>query len=996
MALEDLTTIENIFSKVLEVDQSQRQSKIDEFCYDNQILKEEVESLIKQYEHEPDFINRSALTLLYLLDTAKKNALSNLEVENNLPYERLGGFKLIRRLGNGGMGVVYLAVQESLGRQVALKVIHPDRMGSLEIVTRFWREIESVSSLQHSNIVTVYGNGCENGVFYYAMEHLSGNSLDQILHVWASTGEGRGSWRQIVEWIRDIANALEYVHQAGIIHRDVKPSNILMSCDQRPVLVDFGVARAMNCSTMTFTGSFRGTPYYASYEQVKAGSHSISTLTDIYSLGVTLYEAVCGRVPFEGETTEQIFNQILNSDPISPRQLNPAIPRDLETVILKTIEKLPRNRYLKMADFANDLQRVLDGDIIDARPAALAHRIHKKIRRHPALTASTTTVSVSIIGFLIYLLCLFFPQLKEESQRAWMAEQTALEAEQSAVLQRNRIEEQLTSITRLSDIKIIDDLNTELQQLLPASRTKIPALVNWIAKAEGVASRLPIHRGNLSYLKNNFSHRVSFENCGEFEWRAILDIHAMAVESIGEDVAWYKNKINALIRQDFKAQEILNYLRKQLKEIGVIVESNESSDASSTSVIVDEDESPIIWKIQYDILRQYIDFMETQFENYTAIRFSEANHEWQYDSLSNLITNIEALIEDDGPLMRVKILLEEVQNQNGRSAKNYGKIWKNAIDSIADFKKCPLYCGLVITPQIGLKPIGQNPQSGLWEFAHLKTGVPPKRDAQGRIILAEDSGLVFVLIPGGEFAMGASKPSENATVLQPNEDPETTWCEEPVRRISISPFFISKYEMTQSQWKRITGHNPSGFKETSLPPPSALYPVENIEWEIAHETLFALNLRLPTEAEWEYSARGGTTTVYWTGNQKETLEGVANIADTNIVALYPYIFFEKWLNDGWAHHAPVGSFRENPFGLYDVCGNIMEFCQDVFYSGYQKRPVDGSACEYLDDSLRGRVVKGGSYHLPAKMCRSAYRGRCYIGTAATNFGVRPARSLAQK
>ena len=271
------------------------------------------------------------------------------------------------------MGIVYLAEQESLGRLVAVKVIHQERSGSIDASKRFWREIDALSRLRHRHIVTVFESGEHNGVHYFAMELVPGNDLDMEL-AGAELGDERIKVPEILVWIRDIARALSCAHQAGIIHRDVKPSNIRISSEGEAILMDFGVARHLNLSAMTQTGEFRGTPYYASPEQVKAKPQESDARTDIYSLGVVLYEALTGRIPFSGETTEQVFRQILHKNPVPPRRLNGRISRDAEIVISAAMEKEPSRRYKTMAEFADDLQHLLNGEMIKARPAGMASR----------------------------------------------------------------------------------------------------------------------------------------------------------------------------------------------------------------------------------------------------------------------------------------------------------------------------------------------------------------------------------------------------------------------------------------------------------------------------------------------------------------------------------------------------------------------------------------------------------------------------------------------
>jgi|GEM_PF-1853966 len=318
--------------------------------------------------------------------------------EPGLPFERLGEYRLLRRIATGGMGEVFLALQEPLGRRVAVKIIRSDREGSLEAEERFRREIEAVTRLRHTNIVTIYGCGSEQGVRYFAMELVAGKGLDEVLRE-AREREKKLIPRQILGWAIEIAQASECAHQAGVIHRDIKPSNILIMPGGRPMLMDFGIARHLKLPSLTLTGMFRGTVRYASPEQVEGKKKEIDARTDIYSLGVVLYEATTGRVPFEGETTEQVFRQILEKVPVPPRRFNPAISKDLNTIIVKAMEKDPRHRYATMAALAEDLERLLNGEVIKARPAGLGARVWKFAKRNPT-TAMLAGALVVLILFL--------------------------------------------------------------------------------------------------------------------------------------------------------------------------------------------------------------------------------------------------------------------------------------------------------------------------------------------------------------------------------------------------------------------------------------------------------------------------------------------------------------------------------------------------------------------------------------------------------------------
>ena len=322
-------------------------------------------------------------------------------------------------------------------------------------------------------------------------------------------------------------------------------------------------------------------------------------------------------------------------------------------------------------------------------------------------------------------------------------------------------------------------------------------------------------------------------------------------------------------------------------------------------------------------------------------------------------------------------------------------LWGTAIASIADASDCPLYRGLQIRPQLGLLPIGRDPDSGLWEFAHVQSGAVPKRDKQGELIFTGETCVVLVLLPGGGFDVGAQAEGPD----MPNYDAAAVTKEGPVTAVELDPFFFSKYEMTQGQWLRFTGFNPSAYEpglQLGGPMISLANPVEQVSWEDVSEVLTNLSLTLPTEAQWEYAARAGTTSVWWTGDERDSLIGMANLADQAAArAGATWAAIQAWpeLDDGAAIHAPVGLYAPNPFGIYDVHGNIFEWCRDRLVENYaETSPRQGDG--YRDVSgARYFSYRGGSFIYSAERARSAARDGNARDYRASSVGCRPARPL---
>ncbi|GEM_PF-2636280 len=305
-------------------------------------------------------------------------------------------YVLLRELGRGGMGIVYEAEDTVLHRHVAIKVLPPAIAANAELLARFRRESESAASLDHPGIVKVFGIGEDQGVPFYAMELVEGLSLDRMLE-----GAPLPSL-SAARLARCVAEALAYAHRHNVIHRDIKPANLIvvgakgrdLPEDLRVVVTDFGLARGMESSSLTKTGDVLGTPAYMSPEQA-SGAKTIDARADLYSLGATLYEMATGVKPFAGQATGEVLHRILQEDPTMPRIVNVRIPRDLETIILKLMEKEPSRRYARAEEVVEDLRRFLSEEPIRARPVSVAGRLYRKARKNKAATALVAILILS-------------------------------------------------------------------------------------------------------------------------------------------------------------------------------------------------------------------------------------------------------------------------------------------------------------------------------------------------------------------------------------------------------------------------------------------------------------------------------------------------------------------------------------------------------------------------------------------------------------------------
>ena len=339
------------------------------------------------------------------------------------PLATLGDYQITREIGRGGMGIVYEAQQLSIGRPVALKVLPFAAVLDKKQLQRFKNESIAAGTLDHSNIVPVYSVGCERGVHYYAMRLIDGQSLaDSIAQLQeqraaqrsnsaredpapavehrdtlalanlSTKAKGSTNEREYVRTVAELglqaAGALKHAHDVGLIHRDVKPSNLLLDTDGQLWLTDFGLAHMPGDSSLTVTGDILGTLRYMSPEQAE-GNTPLDHRTDIYSLGLTLYELCALKPPFVSDNRQRLLKQIVEEQPVSLRNIDGSIPTDLETVVMKAMAKNPADRYTTAGELADDLRRFLADQPIQAKPPSTLDRAAKWARRHRPVVWST-------------------------------------------------------------------------------------------------------------------------------------------------------------------------------------------------------------------------------------------------------------------------------------------------------------------------------------------------------------------------------------------------------------------------------------------------------------------------------------------------------------------------------------------------------------------------------------------------------------------------------
>jgi len=389
-----------------------------------------------------------------------------------------GDYELLEEIGRGGQGVVYRAHQKTLNRTVALKVIAPGPWTTETHLKRFRREAEAAASLDHPGIVPIYEVGEREGCCYFSMKFVEGGQLDEVVR------RAPISIRQAAELIAKVARTVHSAHQHGILHRDIKPGNVLLDAKGEPVLTDFGLARLVEAeSTITRTRDVLGTPSYMAPEQATGEHTKLTSATDVYGLGAVLYQLLTGHPPFAGGTTYETIKLLLDTEPRPPRLLNPRIERDLSTICLKCLEKDPQRRYSSALALAEDLEHWLKHEPIRAKPSGFFTHARKWVRRQPAIAALVTLslALAAVIGWNIWkselisrpatngIAVLQFEHLSRDPDNAYFAEGIQ--------------EEILTRLASIADLKVISRTSTQLYQSKPRNLSKI-------AKQLGVANIL--------------------------------------------------------------------------------------------------------------------------------------------------------------------------------------------------------------------------------------------------------------------------------------------------------------------------------------------------------------------------------------------------------------------------------------------------------------------------------------------------------------------------
>jgi len=858
-------------------------------------------------------------------------------------------YRLKGEIAHGGMGSVFKVWDEDLRRNLAMKVIlgQPRQCGphgkdgtdvstdsDKKALERFLAEAQVTAQLDHPGIVPVHELGVDDhGGVYFTMRLVKGRELRDVFRMVAAGEEGWNQTRVLGVLLR-VCEAMAYAHSKRVIHRDLKPENIMVGRFGQTYVMDWGLARVLGQE-------------------------------DRRDLRIRCIRHV------------RQIQHIRHIDPKPPAAQDPLVTMDGEIVgtpsymspeqAQGTLEVGPQSDIYSMGAM---LYHLLSGRVPyeSSNERLSPHAILHRLTRGPPVPLSAAVERVP-------------GELAAICDKAMAYE----------------IPERYASMEELAD-----DLRAYLEgRVVQAYETgQLAALRKWTARNRSLAALAAL----LLILTTAFvfgmlkKTKVAFAN----------ERRAARSESIAREETLRANqnaaRLDGMRRQ--AEQERDRVLR--LSDVKRLADLREELDRlwparpdlvpdmkdwlSRAAELVRRSESHRMTLVE---LRGWAVPQES--EGRTQYAFDDAETAWWHDTLAQLVADLDVFTSDDPhgrTIASLRARLELAESLERRTLEEPRADWQAAIAAIADPARCPRYEGLEIEPQLGLVPLRLNPDSGLYEFWHLPTGDRPELDDRGRPRPSAKSGLVLVLIPGGEFWMGAQSDDPLGRNYDPAAEPE----ESPPHRVRLDPFLLSKYELTQGQWQRLTGTNPSAYHEGlrfAAVPVTPTHPVEQVSWDECHQLLSRLELTLPTEAQWEYACRAGTASFWWPGDALASLSGAANLADAfcRDNGGPQGWSYEESLDDSFVVHAPVGSFQENPFGLQDTIGNVWEWCLDGL--GAYSIPVREGDGLRLVDGARNLAFRGGAFSITADHARSSARSGYARDYRFNSLGLRPARPLVR-
>ncbi len=862
-----------------------------------------------------------------------------------------GRYRLEGEVARGGMGAILRVFDEDFRRALAMKVAldAADPRGTPgaghmtpKVLARFLAEAQITGQLDHPGIVPVHEIGLgDDGRLYFTMKLVEGRDLK---HVFELVFAGREDWNltRALGVILKACEAIAYAHRKGVIHRDLKPANIMVGSFGEVFVMDWGLARVLGCEDVRDLRVTEG-----------AGSSPLAVRTDRNEVGAapdstlfTMDGDVLGTPAYM--PPEQARGEIEN---LTPRSDVYSVGAMLYHLLG---EQAPYVAAGERPSHSQVLGRVIAGPpralhaLRDRLPGELVAICEKAMTRDPAARyPDMLALAEDLRAYLERRVVAAYETGTLAELKKWVARNKALAAASAALV-----------------------LSVTVGFVVSASL---------FVKAKAETARADAKAAEAEHRTDDVLSLSAIQDLEELVDRADAAWPAHP-ENIPVYEAWLveaRMLVDGFPGDSTRGVKPKPGLVDHERKLAEIEQRGTAREAPREEGAVQDGDRRIEWE------------------------FASSEDRWWHAQLARLIADLEEFSDPATGLVStgtnavhgwgIEQRLEFAREIEERSVSGprAAELWAEAIASIADPARCPLYAGLTLSPQLGLLPIGRDPRTGLWEFAHLKTGEPAERGANGVLARGEALGLVLVLVPGGTFVMGAQREDPGA----PNFDPYAEPSEAPPHAVTLDPYFLSKYEMTQAQWLRFCGANPSDRRAGKDKQATLENPVERVTWNECTTLLAKLDLRLPTEAQWERAARAASSSVWGTGDEPESIDGFANLADSyckNNGGPGGWVY-DEWLDDGYTSTAPVGSFLQNRFGMHDMLGNVWEWCRDGF--ARYDRPVGPKDGERAVADSPSRALRGCGFGETTSNARVATRMWVAPSGADGTLGLRPARDV---
>ncbi len=916
--------------------------------------------------HEGDAARESAEEILRRLAQGRRG------------FER---FRVLDQVDQGGMGVVLRVEDPELKRTLAVKRIRADRAPAgpsqatpeqARQIARFVDEALVAAQLDHPGIVPVHELGLDpQGMPYFTMKLVRGENLREVIARVHRQQDGWSLVRALGVLLR-VCEAVTYAHEHGVVHRDLKPANVMVGRHGEVYVMDWGLARvawAVEYGTGTHISSNRevvresagsspldtgrrevfGSPPYMAPEQAQE-SHTVTPQADVYSAGAILYHLLTGAPPYlaghPGLDNDAVWKLVKQGPPAPIEARAPKAPPELVSICRRAMERDPARRYARMQDLTDDLRAFLENRVVRAHRTGPLVELRKWTVRNRGTAAALVALVlvVATAGF------------------AW------------ARVEARRTAEALRELEERGTLEMLAR-TASLPRLGPASLSLWDA---WVADATAAVERLPLYEREIADIEDE-------QPLGQ----RIEDPLLVERRPDGAALGWLETKL-----------EVFSKVRDELEAL-----------PAGPARPADAEHDLEVLRLELSELPDAIAAQRRKLADWRTWRWRDAGLESRYARLRELRAGLREISEArTGLLARVRRDIWAAR----AAVSDHRELWAAACAEIADVARSPMYQGLKLGPQLGLVPLGRDERSGLHEFWHVPSGARPARGEDGRWSIRPETGIVLVLVPGGVLSMGAQQDHPDRPNYVPPESLASgglggneRWHE----RVTLAPYFLARHELTQAQWVRLAGRNPSetfaggshawplsdGRPKRPIPRWSRTHPVENLSWNEARAALAAWSLELPTEAQWEWAARGGTGTPFWWGTAPGAGRALVSALDpaTRQVRELKHVRDVALLDepDHFPFHAPVDAFPPNPWGFESISGNVREWCRDWFADVCEKGGFQAGSGEHVPKYAQGKAVRGGSYLSELHELRVSSRYGWSPDLRAGDRGVRPARSI---